>query len=74
MTSLWNIPCMESLRQHCILSSRRELNDFLEKLATGAEPLYSITGGVHLHTIEVPSREVLECIENDLRAAGILID
>ena len=35
--------------------------------------LSSITGGVHMHTVEAYSKEALELIEEKLRKAGILI-
>jgi transcriptional regulator of NAD metabolism len=60
------------IKANLMLSSRRELTDFLHKLDQGAEPLSTITGGVHLHTVAVPSMEVLARIETELRAEGIL--
>lgn len=67
-------PIYGELKANLMLASRRELADFLHKLDQGAEPLSAITGGVHLHTVEVPSQEVLAKIEAELRAQGILID
>ncbi|HMM22920.1 MAG TPA: transcription repressor NadR [Selenomonadales bacterium] len=67
-------PIYGEITANLMLTSRRELNDFLQKLAAGAEPLSTITGGIHLHTVEVPSREVLNRIERELKAAGILVE
>lgn len=67
-------PIYGELKANLMLASRRELAGFLHKLDQGAEPLSAITGGVHLHTVEVPSQEVLAKIEAELRAQGILID
>lgn len=62
------------LKANLMLASRREIGDFLRKLEKGkAEQLASITGGVHLHTIEVPNEEVLLKIKEELKSKGILI-
>lgn len=62
------------LKANLMLESRREINDFLRKLDEGkAEQLASITGGIHLHTIEVPNEEVLLKIKEELNEKGILI-
>lgn len=67
-------PIYGEIRANLMLASRRDLNAFLKKLDEGAKPLSSVTGGVHLHTVEVPSAEVLEVIAAELKAAGILIE
>jgi transcriptional regulator of NAD metabolism len=62
------------LRANLMLGSRREIGEFLHKLKDGkAEQLASITGGVHLHTIEIPSEEVLTKIKEELKSKGILM-
>lgn len=62
------------LKANLMLSSRRELADFLRKLDDSkAEQLSSITAGVHLHTVEVPDEEVLSEIKEELRIQGILM-
>ena len=62
------------IKGNLMLASRRDLAEFLSKLNNSQdEPLSLITGGVHLHTVEVPSQEVLTIIEQELRARGILI-
>jgi transcriptional regulator of NAD metabolism len=66
-------PVYGELKANLMLSSRRELADFLTKLKdSGAEPLSSVTGGIHLHTVEVPSPEVLVRIKSELEAQDIL--
>lgn len=63
------------LRGNLMLASRRDIAEFLRKLKdSGSSPLSLVTDGVHLHTIEVPSKEALTAIETELRAAGILLD
>jgi transcriptional regulator of NAD metabolism len=62
------------LKANLMLASRREIGDFLHRLEEGkAEQLASITGGVHLHTIEVPNEGVLSKIKEELKSKGILI-
>lgn len=65
-------PVYGDIKANLMLASRRELAEFLEKLEH-AEPLSMITGGIHLHTVEVPSQDVLRRIEQELRDAGILV-
>lgn len=67
-------PVYGEMRANLMLSSRRELSEFLHKLKeSGAEQLSIVTGGVHLHTIEVPSAEVLQKIEQQLKEQEILM-
>ncbi len=62
------------LKANLMLGSRREIGEFLHKLrGNKAEQLASITGGVHLHTIEIPSEEVLTKIKEELKSKGILM-
>lgn len=67
-------PLYGEIRANLMLSSRREIAEFMEKLAqSGAEPLSIVTGGVHLHTVEVPDSKALARIEEELRALGVLM-
>lgn len=67
-------PLYGEIRANLMLSSRREIAEFMEKLAqSGAEPLSIVTGGVHLHTVEVPDPKALARIEEELRALGVLM-
>ncbi|MBP1763284.1 MAG: hypothetical protein H6Q65_342 [Firmicutes bacterium] len=66
-------PVYGELRANLMLASRRDIADFLYKLEhSGAKPLSAVTGGVHLHTVEVPSPQVLAQIEKELAEQGIL--
>jgi transcriptional regulator of NAD metabolism len=68
-------PVYGELKANLMLSSRHQLADFLNKLAScGAEPLSIVTGGVHLHTVTAPSRDILERIGQELRNKGIAIN
>lgn len=66
-------PVYGELKGTLMLSSRRDIDEFIHKLKnSGAAPLSAVTGGVHLHTIEVPSQNALHHIEAELDEQGIL--
>ncbi len=66
-------PLYGEIRADLMISSRREVKNFLAGLERcGAGPLSAVTGGLHLHTIEVPSEEILHGIEKELKENGIL--
>lgn len=67
-------PLYGDLKGNLMLRSRRDLHFFLQRLLkTKAKPLSSLTGGVHLHTIELRSEKELEEIRMRLDAQGILV-
>lgn len=67
-------PVYGEMRGNLMIASRRDLNLFLEKLGkTDARPLSHLTDGVHLHTIEAPSEDILEEIITALCDAGFLV-
>ncbi|HEY8363291.1 MAG TPA: transcription repressor NadR [Tissierellaceae bacterium] len=56
------------------IASRYDLKLFMDELRkTKAEPLASLTGGIHLHTIEVPDEETFERIKRELSKKKLLI-
>lgn len=68
-------PVYGEIKANLMLASRRDLTEFLQKSAeSGATPLLVVTGGVHIHTIEVPSVEVLHKITAELKGLGILLE
>ncbi|HWR45762.1 transcription repressor NadR [Sporomusa sp.] len=68
-------PVYGEIKANLMLASRRDLAEFLHKSAkSGATPLSVVTGGVHLHTVEAPSIEVLHKIAAELKMLGILLD
>ncbi|MGB9662107.1 MAG: transcription repressor NadR [Moorellaceae bacterium] len=69
-------PLYGELRGYLMLSSRREVYEFIDKLKrSGAKPLYTLTGsGVHLHTVSAASEAVLKVIGQALAEAGILLE
>jgi transcriptional regulator of NAD metabolism len=68
-------PLYGEIKANLMLASRRDLTEYLQKSAESeAAPLSLVTGGVHLHTIEVPSEDVLCKIKTELKALGILLN
>lgn len=68
-------PIYGEIKANLLLASRRDLAEFLHKLEeSGAAPLSLVTGGVHLHTVEALSEDVLRKIAAELKALGILLD
>ena len=54
-----------------ILKNRRDVNEFVKKMGEiSDQPLNVLTGGIHFHTVEVESEEILDCIEEQLRERG----
>lgn len=67
-------PVYGDLTANLMLSSRRDLTELLRKIdSSKAEQLSSITGGVHIHTVEVPDWETASRIKNELKIKGILL-
>lgn len=56
------------------LSCKTEVDNFLEEIKSGkAEFLSSLTGGIHIHTIEVPNHDSFIKIKNELKEKGYLV-
>lgn len=54
-----------------ILKNRRDVNEFVKKMGEISDkPLNVLTGGIHFHTVEAESEEILDCIEEQLREQG----
>ncbi|HEX4809835.1 MAG TPA: transcription repressor NadR [Bryobacteraceae bacterium] len=67
-------PLYGELRGSLMIESRADVRDFLQQVRTsGAALLSSLTGGVHLHTVEASRREVISRAKALLRARGILL-
>ncbi|MEG0768203.1 MAG: transcription repressor NadR [Clostridia bacterium] len=67
-------PIYGTLRGVLMISSRMQVAEFVEKPEwEKSEPLSTLTGGAHLHTITAASIRELDAIENALRTAGFLI-
>ena len=58
-----------------MLNSRKDLVDFINSFKKlKAEPLSSLTGGVHIHTIEVEDESTYEDIILKLKKEGFLVE
>ena len=68
-------PIYGELRGLLMIQSRRDVQAFLQKMReTGAEPLSTLTGGVHLHTLEAEREEDLDRVEQALDRLGFGAD
>ena len=68
-------PLYGEIKSPLEISSRLELQQFMKNLKqTNAEPLSSLTAGIHIHTIEVDSEENLDRIKEALDGKKYLIN
>lgn len=68
-------PLYGEIRVNLFIATRREAYAFIKKMQqTKAEPLLVMTNGVHYHTIEVPDKDTLSVICQELANAGILVN
>jgi transcriptional regulator of NAD metabolism len=57
-----------------MIKSLFDVEQFMERLkGEGSRPLSELTGGIHIHTIEADSREIMDRIIQKLRQKGFLI-
>lgn len=55
------------------ICSRRNVRDFVDGISSGeSRPLKNLTSGLHCHTVEADSEEVLDIIAKELTAKGYL--
>jgi uncharacterized protein len=67
-------PLYGELRGSLMLESRADVQDFLKRVRTShAELLSSLTGGVHLHTVEASRPEMISQAKARLGARGFLL-
>jgi hypothetical protein len=67
-------PLYGELRGPLMIRSRVDLLDFLKTVkSTKAMLLLSLTGGVHLHTVEAAREDLIERAKVQLRARGFLL-
>ncbi|WP_132983176.1 transcription repressor NadR [Tissierella praeacuta] len=67
-------PLYGEIKSQLQISSRQDLSLFMENLkATKAEPLSSLTDGIHLHTIEADDENALRTIKEALLEKKYLI-
>jgi len=66
-------PVYGEIRGNLMITTRHDIEDFMSRLLSeNAEPLCSLTEGVHLHTVDVPDEEAFERIISDLKRKGYL--
>lgn len=62
------------LRADLNISSRRDVQRFLEELKSGkSAPLKEVTSGYHYHTILADSEDTLDLIQTELEKKGFLV-
>lgn len=67
-------PIYGEIKSPLMIGSRLEVANFMENLRkTNAEPLSSLTDGVHIHSIQVDNEDVFEKIKKILDQKGYLI-
>jgi uncharacterized protein len=67
-------PLYGEMRGSLMIESRADVQDFIAKVrSTQASLLSSLTGGVHLHTVEATRPEMIARAKVELRARGILL-
>jgi transcriptional regulator of NAD metabolism len=67
-------PIYGEYKGNLMLSSPAGVRDFMRRLKEEeAEPLSSLTGGVHLHTVEAEDEEIFDRISKVLEEKGILL-
>lgn len=68
-------PVYGEIRTSLMIQSRLEIDEFMEKVrGNKAEPLASLTGGEHIHTLEVPSEKAHKRIIEELSKKGFLVE
>ncbi|PLV60253.1 transcription repressor NadR [Thermotoga sp. KOL6] len=67
-------PVYGEIRGIIDVSSEEEVLKFVSLMEmTKTEPLLTLSGGVHLHTIEAPDEETMEKILKELKKRGFLV-
>ncbi|HEX6512418.1 MAG TPA: transcription repressor NadR [Chloroflexota bacterium] len=68
-------PVYGELRGSLMMTSRADVQEFSQRVASGEVALLSeLSGGVHLHTVEAPSQERLDRARQALRERGFLAE
>lgn len=57
-----------------LINNRQDVDNFVKQVKVfGTKPLNELTDGVHYHTVEADSEEILDSIEEELKRQGFLI-
>jgi len=66
-------PVYGEIRGNLMISTRHDVSEFMAKLESEkAEPLCSLTEGIHLHTLKVPDEKAYKRIVLELERKGYL--
>ncbi|QZY55010.1 transcription repressor NadR [Crassaminicella profunda] len=67
-------PIYGEIRSSLMITSRMDIEEFMEKVKENdAAPLASLTGGDHVHTVEVPNNRAYEKMIKALKEKGYLV-
>jgi len=67
-------PVYGELTASLLVRSRADVEGYIEAIAgDGAQPLWALTDGVHLHHVRAPSADALDAAKRELAEAGILL-
>ena len=67
-------PIYGEIRSSLMIQSRMDIEDFMKKIRKNqAEPLASLTGGEHIHTLELPNDKSYRKIIEELSKRGFLV-
>jgi uncharacterized protein len=67
-------PLYGEIKGMLMVKTLNDINNFMNKFKTEkAEPLSRLTGGVHIHTVEAESEEIMNTIIEELRKRGFLV-
>lgn len=68
-------PVYGEIRAMLMIKTLYDIQSFVKRVEEyNAEPLLSLTKGVHLHTIEAESEEIINNIVKELKSKGYLIE
>lgn len=68
-------PIYGEISVELVLHNRKEVKEFLKEISKQkSSPLMDISNGVHTHTVEADSIEILNEIEMELKSKGYLIE
>lgn len=67
-------PLYGEIRAMLMIKTLMDIEKFIKKFKElNAEPLSSLTKGIHLHTIKADNEEIIECIVKELKDKNYLI-
>ena len=67
-------PLYGEVRANLLISTLDDVERYTaDLLSQAAQPLSSLTGGVHLHHVRAPTMDALEAASEELEAAGFLL-